>query len=353
MPPKAQKQKQHPKNKTKRKIISNPNPRGSRVMPKVVSRYGSYSGGLVPYTPRDPSEIEKINNTVKFAIAQSNPFRVSGPFPNAFRPVAQSHCSTGFIRGQATIGTNGVGWIAMNPVLSSDGICVYATTVTSTTSLAVAITSTDTGVVNFTPTSLPYAAAQFGAVKVIGRTCGAGFRVRYSGRQTNMAGSRWHIKNINGNVITGTNTPTSLISRMSGVRSFANDRRWSHCAFDFYDDAAATLGIADNEFTFSEVCIFTGVAGETVDFEAIMFNEYTGPTSSAIISGDLQRNRADADLAQRLIDTGIGENQYPESISTIERILRIYKQMISGRADGGKGKMDVSAVALSVTDMGT
>lgn len=289
--------------------------------------------------------IERTDNTFKFALAQSNPFRVPGIFPNCFRPVAYSHCVSAILRGTGTIGTAGVGWVLMNPTYTNNTNMVVCSGVTSTETTTTGINVTDGGVLSFTCSSLPYSTSQITTALAQGRICGAGIRVRYSGKQINMAGSRWHVKGITSTSLAqGTMSLSNLISRVAGVRAFANDRRWSHSAFDFYDDTSATFGITETEWGAQEIVLMTGTPGENFDFEAIVFAEFVGTQQSAIVQADLLRHKGDTVLAEQLIDKSIGNSAFPEEPATIERLLRIYRSMVSGRSPNKGGKVDLSSI---------
>lgn len=302
---------------------------------------GSSPGGILPFIPKQFIKTQHFDNSFAFAMGQFDPFRVRGVMPHAYAPLSSSHCAVGFSRGTGVIGTNGVGYIYVTPRLENNNNAIYVTGSTypnllsGTFNISTDITNGYT--FGYNMSDLPYSLSAFGAGGGLqGRICAAGARVRYAGKQINMAGTRYHIKNVDANQnLSGTGvTFAGMIGRRAGIRAFVNDRRWSHSTFKFYDDTAATLGSTDAELNGSEIIVITGTPGETFEWEQITFIECVGVQGSAIIASNMVPNHANKNLANEVIDEALGDSEFPEAIECIERVLRIYRRMVSGQGAG-------------------
>lgn len=94
-----------------------------------------------------------------------------------------------FSRGNFSLGTTGVGFIAFNPTSANDAACIRATSATSVGTTATILGSFTNTVDTMIPT-LPYPSVSFGNTEgVQARVVAAGIRIRYSGTEASRQGT--------------------------------------------------------------------------------------------------------------------------------------------------------------------
>jgi len=131
----------------------------------------------------------------KYAIACVNPWSPSAQgacVPSA--PARPSHKVTAYVRGTATIGQNGVGFVAVAPALSNDSGTVWYTTGDFLGNSITAVIPGATGVIPAAHNGV-YSASQLdsedaeGLVDATGRMVSVGLSLQYTGTELDLGGS--------------------------------------------------------------------------------------------------------------------------------------------------------------------
>jgi len=135
---------------------------------------------------------------LRFAAAIADPFGVAAQgacIPSA--PAINSQKVHSFVRFDATVGTNGMGFITIHPCIANDGLLAYYTGPTFAGTSAAPLTASNvlaTGVSRLSPAGLPYSTAQCAApdatkeALAFGRIVAVGVRMWYTGTTLNESG---------------------------------------------------------------------------------------------------------------------------------------------------------------------
>jgi len=287
--------------------------------------------------PKGGGKLRLSNLATKLLRAYTHPFSREAEGAHFLdTPNIRSQKVMGFIRGTAVIGTSNFGFIAIAPTLANDTPCVYYTT----TAYALAQTTPPpsdsasiTGGANYpaiaTMSNLPYTKDQLNApiapnTIINGRMVSVSLKVSYVGTTLNQSGLSYiysdpDCDNVLGpskaaatapGTTDGYNTSqlssklaceivdfdrkgAALICLPSGIASqteypqpASNTWRklYPYCQGSTYtiNGTANTYGVA------SSVIAFTGVAGQSVYFEAVIHSEYEGPgVSQALLTSSI------------------------------------------------------------------
>lgn len=290
----------------------------------------------------------------RYLMSYMDPFsdkvsRVKIPRPPAMR----SFAVTGFIRGSGFIGTQGVGFVAMNPVLSNNLPAVYATTAAYAHSVTGAPVNNfnwnDPVVINggvnwpaaFACSNLPYTAAELntggqagsGINFIAGRNVSTSLRMWYTGTALNEAGQYFAYVDPEGENVLGDNhasgvAPTGYstgglaskdateIIRVKGqnevrIVKFSVDpnqddyprpvsstirKNYPHSGLVSYDGTLNNVvGI------FNSVIMINGTAGQPFYFEYIVHNEYNGPGVSQALLTDTDTDAVGYDAVKNVL----------------------------------------------------
>lgn len=225
---------------------------------------------------------------------------------------------TGFVRGVAYIGTQGVGYVAMAPTIVNDLPSVYYTSAAYAQTVAAgppSDVSTYTGNAT-TPAfgyinNLPYSSTQITAtgsgVKIEGRIVSAGFKVEYTGTELNRSGLMYAYTDPDGDnllgdshafIVAGNGMDVNKLSTKEGTEISSNGRKGcsvvilppNSYSLDFTNQNATSTrqcfpySTGDNmlyNITYTAgaapaIIMFTGVPGQSVYFEAVIHVEYEG-----------------------------------------------------------------------------
>lgn len=235
----------------------------------------------------------------------------------------------GFLRGVATIGSNGFGFIAVAPCLANDAPSVYfSSSAFNSTTISLSTVTPQAGTLNSSMTSLPYTRSQLtaalgatGAPTALGRIVSSGLSVKYIGTELNRAGnivcftdpdhSNTNNRSYNDIVarseseisspdsdrskcwisIYGQNTSETNYPEIAAAMSFA-EVSLRTCYPLSSEEAINNIGAADAGFGAVPMVVWvTGVAGQQYQFELVTHCEYIGPSTESFVSP----NTTDAD----------------------------------------------------------
>lgn len=237
-------------------------------------------------------------------------------------PSQKVHC---LLRGDAIIGTGGVGFIAVSPTVGNDCVVAYFTTGTFTrltTHCLESVNFLGTGITALIPNTLPYTTAQLvGGTQpsqVSGRVVSCGVKLFYTGTELNMSGLTYcyetptHYSAVTtpnvGNAITASQLAQNeecAISDLNRTPCTLNMFPKSDAEMEYGPLASSEASLGggmnvvsmlypysggntkfNNGYTYSAAgndagcpigtIMFTGVAGMSVHFEIILHVEYTG-----------------------------------------------------------------------------
>lgn len=300
-------------------------------------RSGKKKGGTV-------ASIRLPKCTLKYAAAVSVPFEIAARgacVPST--PAVPSQKVHSVIRGDAVIGTTGMGFIAISPCLGNDGIAAYYTNVSFAGTFFQILTAnniTGVGISVVSPTNLPFTSAQLASTVdpvVQGRMVAVGVRIQFTGTELNMSGLTYCMEHplhqnpcLNpGTTIGATN---ATLGTYEDCEIAALTRSPCHLTLSaksigeteyipietLYVNAASTTtglvypfsngnAVQNGGFTYSSAGVnagapcgvigFTGVAGQTVHFEIISHVEYVGLATA----GRTTENPADSEGVARVL----------------------------------------------------
>ncbi len=223
----------------------------------------------------------------------------------------------GFIRGTGYIGTQGVGFVALCPVMANDAAAVYYTTAAYAQNMA-AQPASDVGTLTGGPnipavslfTNLPYTAAQLTSTtannKIEGRMVSASLRAQYSGTELNRSGMIYAYADPDGdntlggphiNAAAGSGYTIDSISTKEATEIYPVKKGFtqlvvlppnSSCLDFTNQNASAVRQVSpyasgevitlngNSQGPASCLLMFTGVAGQSFYFEAVVHVEYEG-----------------------------------------------------------------------------
>jgi len=241
---------------------------------------------------------------LKYATAISDPWNpnAEGACIPTF-PSRASQKAKGWIRQQVTIGTAGWGFVMVTPCLSSNSQAIYYTTGTYAGSGQLSITATgvtnaNLGNLSWNNTSLAGSSTTPAAIS--GRLVSFGASLQYSGTVLNRGGMVYSLVepnhgNLNGMVPSQLAayqecrvepiTPKKVLIGGSGIDAQEvaypeydpnnpNLAIYPYCQDISIDATATNVGGAIAAF------VFTGVAGNTFEFELVEHCEYVGASAS-------------------------------------------------------------------------
>jgi len=281
---------------------------------------------------------------LRFAAAIADPFGIAAQgacIPSC--PAVNSQKVHAFSRFDATVGTAGVGFIAITPCIASDGVIAFYTAPTFTGSSVALLTANNTlsvGVATVNPANLPYNVSQSSAnagtvpAQVFGRVVSVGVRIWYTGTTLNESGLTYcYVSPTHEPVCEGpgSNLPMLLSTLSAFEQTEISPLTRNQCSISLFPvvraemeygsvatpTAAAagsetTLAVypysagypgLNNNYTYSAASLnvgapvglimFTGVVGNTVHVEIIQHIEYTG----ILTAGRTTRDSADEEGA--------------------------------------------------------
>lgn len=270
--------------------------------------------------------LELTECSARYAIAISDPWspRAVGSCVPTY-PSRPSYKVRGFLRGVATVGTNGYGFVAIAPTLANDTPCAYFSTSTfNSTSLTLAVSTAMAGTASANMINLPYNrttlttnASANGLPAAIGRIVTSGLSIKYIGTELNRSGNVVCFVDPDHGNCNG-KSYNDIISRSETEISTPGsdrDKCWvsiygQNPIETSYPDIAASLSFAEvalrTTYPFSSleaistaaaadsgygaipmIAWFTGVAGQTFQFEVVSHVEYIGQNAEAYVSPNI------------------------------------------------------------------
>lgn len=283
-------------------------------------------------------------------------------------PALPSQKAKGFTRGTAIVGLGGVGFVAVAPCLAKDYMCLVASNATFSGQNIVDVASSETDAIGLS--NLPYDAAAFQAAananRVNGRIVGSELTVQYTGTVLNRSGMVYAYTDANHSDVVGMSV--NGIGARQNARVVANRGQQvstSICAVrpeevDYTisnEDLPGNNRLRNQLYPFSTeinsgnatvgalvACImFTGVPGETFQFEYHQHVEYNGGATA----GRTTETELDTPGFQA-VNTAVnasaqGEASDPYGVAA--EYLNRHGYNI-GRVAAGIGKMAMGAMAM-------
>jgi hypothetical protein len=287
---------------------------------------------------------------LKYAVAVADPFSQGAigacvPFASAMTQKV-----TSFLHGTAYIGTQGIGFISICPALANNVPSFYFTDATfagNDVGVLSAASTTEVGVNRALVANLPYPAADFiggnDRANANGRIVSAGMKMWYTGTAIAMSGVTYCFREPNhGNAgaigLTRTTAATlgtrretfidNLDRRECTLVDFACDATEQQITtFDAEEKSAAAASTTDTVYPFSRgdgsyftaaavgvvdlvaavnvghatgLILFTGTAGQSVQFTYVVHAEFSGVRAAAVST----RTDADIEGAQLVLAAG-------------------------------------------------
>jgi hypothetical protein len=188
-----------------------------------------------------------------------------------------------WVRGTFHIGTEGVGWIALEPLSTpfSDAISAVHSTASSTGTTFSNVLSN----VSNKHTNAPYATT---SNQIAARVVGCGIRIKYSGPQLDAAGSMYGLNEPDGNSIGGMGVSELASYEESGALTVDTRRKWAELLWTPRDENSYQFLTASNPSSQPKIqmgFIVDGLpAGTTFNYEITAHVEYIGPVTGKIPS---------------------------------------------------------------------
>jgi len=194
-------------------------------------------------------------------------------------------------RGSTTIGTQGLGYIFINPrAATNDTTSAIRYTTAAFASSTVEASTATTGVFTSSIGAMPYTTVQVNApTGVVARTVGCGLRVRYVGTELNRSGRLIPWRNYAvGQGFNNSQTSQSFLNRPE-IPSIANTRKWhavtylptnslgvaSGDAYNYLGASASDNGSGTTALGLDLGWVIDGaVAGSAFEWEAYYHKEY-------------------------------------------------------------------------------
>jgi len=232
------------------------------------------------------------------------------------------------VRGSFTIGTQGFGFVAVNPLANTNDSAVG--TVTGSTFASSVTTHNATGTVSILDTQFPYTSAA--VTNYATRTVACGLRVRYMGTTLNMGG-RMVLLSL---PMHTTQPPTDLLNGLApsqllgnqGARTEPTSRRWSSVMF-LPGGNPASYNYADSAINATSgasmiVAIDGANPGNTYEYELVYYREIIAgqstPSDMTASHTDLPGLSAIKDYLGRVI-MDVSSLSYKAALKSVEDAL--------------------------------
>lgn len=249
-------------------------------------------------------------------------------------PSMPSQKAKGFVRGTAQIGTTGFGFVAISPTVANDTNCIYFSD-SSYTGFAISDILAP-GVNGVAVANLPFPSSVINQAnsgqRATGRIVGAELTVQYTGTMLKRSGMFYGFTDPNHNSVNGYGVTTVGTKQTARVVANHGQRvsvsiaavRPDETEYPKYDGyATATENAGNRNYPFSDSAgsspgagslisciVFTGEAGETVQFEYHQHCEFTG----SACAGRLTENDIDTPGFQA-VNTAVNQAQQSSSQS--------------------------------------
>ena len=170
-------------------------------------------------------------------------------------------------RGTFAAGTQGVGFVLLNPLLASNDANGIRLTSSSYAGTGVTVSIPTTGLSQTTVPQMPYTQSQLtGTNGVLARTVGCGIRIRYLGTELDRSGRLipWRSNNVGAGLPSATTSLGSFLSQPQ-VPSIACTRRWH--SVTYLPTSALCLAVNRDCYSYSDNTTDTVLSGDGTRFD--------------------------------------------------------------------------------------